>query len=63
MQAGIAVGNLASAIGIRTEDAVLVADLKAGSEDAFDAKFFSLTSYKLFYPPNLLRRSLLNPGA
>ena len=35
MQAGIAVGNLASAIGIRTEDAALVADLKAGSEDAF----------------------------
>jgi RNA polymerase sigma-70 factor (ECF subfamily) len=35
MQAGILVGNLASAIGIRTEDAALVADLKAGSEDAF----------------------------
>jgi RNA polymerase sigma-70 factor, ECF subfamily len=35
MQAGIVVGNLASAIGIRTEDAALVADLKAGSEDAF----------------------------
>ena len=31
MQAGIAVGNLASAIGIQTEDATLVADLKAGS--------------------------------
>ena len=35
MQAGIAVGNLASAIGLRTEDAALVAELKAGSEDAF----------------------------
>src|ERR1700735_4144361 len=35
MQAGIAVGNLASAIGITTEDAALVADLKAGSEQAF----------------------------
>lgn len=35
MQAGIAVGNLASAIGITTEDAALVADLKAGSEEAF----------------------------
>lgn len=35
MQAGIAVGNLASAIGLRTEDATLVAELKAGSEDAF----------------------------
>lgn len=35
MQAGTAVGNLASAIGLRTEDATLVAELKAGSEDAF----------------------------
>ena len=35
MQAGTIVGNLASAIGITTEDAALVADLKAGSESAF----------------------------
>ncbi len=35
MQAGTIVGNLASAIGITTEDASLVADLKAGSEEAF----------------------------
>ncbi len=35
MQAGTIVGNLASAIGITTEDAALVADLKAGSEVAF----------------------------
>ncbi len=35
MQAGTAVGNLASAIGIGTEDATLVAELKAGSEEAF----------------------------
>jgi RNA polymerase sigma-70 factor (ECF subfamily) len=35
MQAGTAVGNIASAIGINTEDASLVADLKAGSEEAF----------------------------
>lgn len=35
MQAGTAVGNLASAIGLQTEDAALVAELKAGSEDAF----------------------------
>jgi RNA polymerase sigma-70 factor (ECF subfamily) len=35
MQAGTIVGNLASAIGITTEDAALVADLKAGSEQAF----------------------------
>src|SRR5271154_3511511 len=35
MQAGTILGNLASAIGITTEDAALVADLKAGSESAF----------------------------
>src|ERR1700710_1362654 len=35
MQAGMAVGNLVSAIGITTEDASLIADLKAGSEEAF----------------------------
>ncbi len=35
MQAGTKVGNLASAIGIQTEDAALIADLKAGSEEAF----------------------------
>lgn len=35
MQAGTAVGNLASAIGIRPEEDAMVADLKAGSEEAF----------------------------
>jgi RNA polymerase sigma-70 factor, ECF subfamily len=35
MQAGTIVGNLASAIGITTEDVALVADLRAGSEEAF----------------------------
>src|ERR1700733_1585225 len=35
MQAGTIVGNLASALGITTEDAALVADLKAGNEEAF----------------------------
>ncbi|MDE3103938.1 MAG: sigma-70 family RNA polymerase sigma factor [Acidobacteriota bacterium] len=35
MQAGTTLGNLASAIGITTEDASLVAALKAGSESAF----------------------------
>jgi RNA polymerase sigma-70 factor (ECF subfamily) len=35
MQAGTAVGNLASAIGIRSEETALVAQLKAGSEEAF----------------------------
>jgi RNA polymerase sigma-70 factor (ECF subfamily) len=35
MYIGTAVGNLASAIGIRTEEAAIVEQLKAGSEDAF----------------------------
>ena len=35
MQAGAAVGNLAGAIGYSAEEAGLIADLKAGSEDAF----------------------------
>ena len=35
MQAGTRVADLASAIGIRTGEASLVADLKAGSEEAF----------------------------
>lgn len=35
MQAGIAVGNLASAIGIRPEETAVVQQLKAGSEEAF----------------------------
>jgi RNA polymerase sigma-70 factor (ECF subfamily) len=35
MQAGMAVGNLASVIGIRPEETAVVAQLKAGSEEAF----------------------------
>jgi RNA polymerase sigma-70 factor (ECF subfamily) len=35
MQAGITMADVASAIGIRTEEASLVAELKAGSEEAF----------------------------
>jgi RNA polymerase sigma-70 factor (ECF subfamily) len=35
MQAGLTMGDLASAVGLRTEDAALVAALKAGSEEAF----------------------------
>lgn len=35
MQAGTAVGNLASVIGIRPEETALVTQLKAGSEEAF----------------------------
>jgi RNA polymerase sigma-70 factor (ECF subfamily) len=35
MQAGTALGNLASVVGIRPEETALVAQLKAGSEEAF----------------------------
>lgn len=35
MQAGSAVGNLASAIGVRPEEAALITELQAGSEEAF----------------------------
>ena len=35
MQAGIAVGNLASIVGIRPEEAAILTELKAGSEEAF----------------------------
>jgi RNA polymerase sigma-70 factor (ECF subfamily) len=35
MQAGTAVGNLASAIGVQSGEAALVSELKAGSEAAF----------------------------
>lgn len=35
MQAGTAVGNLASVIGIRPEETALIAQLKEGSEEAF----------------------------
>ena len=35
MQAGTAVGNFASAIGARPEEAAIIAELKAGSEEAF----------------------------
>lgn len=35
MQAGLALGNLASAIGARQEESAIIAELKAGSESAF----------------------------
>ena len=58
MQAGTAVGNLASAIGYRTEDAALVAELKAGSEDAF-----SLLIAQYHQPLySLIARSLNDPA-
>src|SRR6202042_3296190 len=58
MQAGMVVGNLASAIGITTEDAALVADLKAGSEEAFGILIAQ------YHQPlySLIARSLQDPA-
>ncbi|MCL2659273.1 MAG: sigma-70 family RNA polymerase sigma factor [Acidobacteriaceae bacterium] len=58
MQAGTLVGDLASAIGIRTEDAALVADLKAGSEEAF-AILIAEYHQQLY---SLIARSLRDPA-
>jgi RNA polymerase sigma-70 factor (ECF subfamily) len=58
MQAGTIVGNLASAIGITTEDAALVADLKAGSEEAF-ALLIAQYHQPLY---SLIARSLNDPA-
>src|SRR5260370_7186274 len=58
MQAGTIVGNLASAIGIPTEDAALVADLKAGSESAF-ALLIAQYHQPLY---SLIARSLNDPA-
>src|SRR5262245_17789866 len=58
MQAGTFVGNLTSAIGITTEEAALVADLKAGSEDAF-AILIAQYHQPLY---SLIARSLTDPA-
>ncbi len=58
MQAGTLMGNLASAVGIRTEDAALVAALKAGSEEAF-AVLIAQYSQPLY---SLIARSLQDPA-
>lgn len=61
MQAGTVVGNLTSAIGlgaVATEDAVLVAALKAGSEEAFGL-LIAQYSQPLF---SLIARSLQDPA-
>lgn len=58
MQAGTIVGNLASAIALRAEDATLIADLKAGSEEAF---YLLIAQY---HQPlySLIARSLNDPA-
>ena len=58
MQAGTLVGNLASAIGMTTEDAALIADLKAGSEEAF--AFLIAQYHQPLY--SLIARSLNDPA-
>src|SRR5215472_4205309 len=58
MQAGTVVGNLASAIGVTTEEAALVADLKAGSESAF-ANLIAQYHQPLY---SLIARSLTDPA-
>ena len=57
MQAGT-VADLASAIGIRTEEASLVADLKAGSEEAF-AQLIAQYHQPIY---SLIVRSLNDPS-
>jgi len=58
MQAGMAVGNLASAIGLHAEDAALVAELKAGSEEAF-AQLIAHYRQPLY---SLIARSVQDPA-
>ena len=58
MQAGTWMGNLASAVGIGTEDAALVASLKAGSEEAFGL-LIAQYSQPLY---SLIARSLQDPA-
>jgi len=58
MQAGTAVGNLASAIGIRSEEAAVVAQLKAGSEEAF-AWLISMYHQPIY---SLIYRTIPNPS-
>jgi len=58
MQAGIKMADVASALGIRTEEASLVADLKAGSEEAF-AQLIAQYHQPIF---SLIARSLNDPA-
>ncbi len=58
MQAGSTLGNLVSAIGIHAEEAALIADLKAGSEEAFGLLIAQ------YHQPifSLIARSLTDPA-
>jgi RNA polymerase sigma-70 factor, ECF subfamily len=58
MSAGTALGNLASAIGIRQEETELVAQLRAGSEEAF--AWLIATYHQPIY--SLIARTLPDPA-
>jgi len=58
MQAGTTMADVASALGIRTEEASLVADLKAGSEEAF-AQLIAQYHQPIY---SLIARSLNDPA-
>lgn len=58
MQAGTAVGNLAGVIGVHPEEAAVIEQLKAGSEDAF-AWLIGRYQQPLY---SLIYRILPNPG-
>lgn len=58
MQAGAAVGNLAGVIGVHPEEAAIVEQLKAGSEEAF-AWLISRYQQPVY---SLIYRILPNPG-
>ena len=58
MQAGSAMGNLASAVDVQSAEAVLVAELQAGSEQAF-AQLIAQYSQPLY---SLIARSLQDPA-
>jgi RNA polymerase sigma-70 factor (ECF subfamily) len=58
MHAGTALGNLVSALGIRQEEADLITQLKAGSEEAF--AWLVATYHQPVY--SLIARTLPNPA-
>jgi RNA polymerase sigma-70 factor (ECF subfamily) len=58
VQAGIAVGNLASIVGVRPEEAAILTELKAGSEEAF--AWLIAQYHQPIY--SLIARTVQNPG-
>ncbi len=58
LRAGIALGNLASVIGIRPEEASVIAELQAGSEEAF--AWLIAQYHQPIY--SLLARTIPNPA-